>query len=108
MKRIAITGLAIGLTTLLAGCGWSDPVSLERAVADAGRMASDPHGAAPSRGQSSLPPGHPLIGQGHGVLPPGHPPIPQGLTCPARGADRNPAGERFRAPGTGPHQIISI
>lgn len=108
MKRIAITGLAITLATFVAGCGWNGLDSLDRAVADSARVASDPHGVAPSPGQSSLPPGHPPIGRSHGVLPPGHPPIPEGLTCPGRGADRNPAGERFRAPGTDPHGIISI
>jgi hypothetical protein len=108
MTRIVMTGLAIGLTALLSGCGWVEPGNLERAVVDAGSAAGVQHGTGSHGSPSSLPPGHPPIARGHGVLPPGHPPIPEGLACPGGGAAREPAGERFRARGTDLREIISI
>ena len=102
MKRIAMTGLAIGLTTFLAGCGWSDRGTLDSAVSATGHAGSTPHG------QAALPPGHPPITRGPGALPPGHPPVPEGATCPGRGLAREPAGERSRDFSTDPRQIISI
>lgn len=108
MTRIVMTGLTIALMAFMAGCGWSEPGSPDRAAVDAGSTAAVQHDAGVARGPASLPPGHPPVGRGHGVLPPGHPPIPEGLTCPGLGAGREPAGDRFRVPGTDAREIISI
>lgn len=108
MKRIAMTGLAIGLTTVLAGCGWGDRGRLEIAVSAADGAGSEQHAWSTPHGHSSLPPGHPPITRGQGVLPPGHPPVPEGSTCPGGGLAREPSGERFRDFRTEPSEIISI
>lgn len=108
MKRIAMTGLAIGLTTFLAGCGLSDRGSLDSAVSAAGGAGSAQHGSSVPRGHSALPPGHPPIARRQGALPPGHPPLPEGATCPGGGLAREPAGERPRDFGTDPREPISI
>lgn len=96
MKRIAMTGLAVGLATLLGGCSLGERDGLERTFADAGRGAAVEQDWSAPHAPSSLPPGHPPITQGHAALPPGHPPIPEGVTCPGGGVAREPAGERFR------------
>ena len=98
MKHIAVTGLAIGLTTFLAGCGWVDSGRLERDLSVAEDAVSSPHG------HPSLPPGHPPITRGQRVLPPGHPSLPDGATCPGGGVARHPSGERFRDSS----EVISI
>jgi len=105
MKHIAIKGLAIGFTTLLAGCGWSDRGGLEHSFVDAGAAEALERAWSAPQGLSTLPPGHPPIKPGTLALPPGHPPIPEGLSCPGGGAARERAGQRH---GADRHETISI
>jgi hypothetical protein len=105
MKHVAMSGLAIALATVLAGCGSGPQGGLERSFADAGSAAALEQGRAAQGGPSILPPGHPPISRGPLALPPGHPPIPEGLTCPGGGAGAEPAGERYGAEGL---EVLSI